>query len=264
MSERIIERIQKLLALSKSSNVHEAEAATEKAQELMQRYKIEQADVEVTTGVEDIEIESVDYATHPALWQRDLSFTIARAFFCKSVHTPRGKETGGRSWIHIVGKAEDIEVVLAMFRHLKRELKRLSREAYLAHLAWVDEQYRTGAAQPVTVKAFFMAEERVIPPPERRPDPAQWKEAFFNGAVWGLDGRLRAKQREFAGSHPLSTAIVRLTSDAIDQKVESQFKKLNVSPMGEPIKAFSGWVAGLQAARTVALDTQKHIHNRRG
>lgn len=232
MSERIIERIQKLLTLSRSSNVHEAQAAAMKAQELMQKYKIEQADIEVKTGVEDIEVESFDYSTYVSLWKRDLAFALARGFFCKAVHTPHGDETGGRSWIHLLGKPVDTEVVRTMFVYLCRELKRLAQE---------------GFAHYITRAVAFRFPER----------PAEWKNGFYAGAVWGIDGRLRERLRGFVNEHALATAIVRITTDAIDRKIEMQFRALKQAPMGEPVRAYAGWVAGIQAASTIPLDPRK-------
>jgi len=46
VTDRIHERVRKLLALSRSSNEHEAEAAALKAQELLQKYHLDRADVE--------------------------------------------------------------------------------------------------------------------------------------------------------------------------------------------------------------------------
>lgn len=259
-SEPIVARVRRLLANAGRPSLYEAEAAALKAQELLQAHHLDESAAAVATSEDDIEIEieSCDYAAKVIDWQRDLGFAVARGCFCKAVHTPRGAGTDCRSWLHFVGRSEDIEAALALYEYLRRELKRLAREAFVTHLGWAKEQHQIGV-KAVRVKAFYLGDERVIPPPDLKPDPVEWKESFYNGAVWGLDGRLRERQRVFAAQHPVAGAIARVTGDAIDRKIAAFFEPVRVSPMGEPIRAFSGWVAGLQAARNVELHERKSV-----
>src|SRR5687767_11173758 len=98
--EWVVRRVRKLLALSRSPNVHEAESAATKAQELIARHKLDRAAIETRTVESDIDLESFDYAGKVVPWKRDLAFAVGRGCFCQAIHTPRGDGTGGRSWLH--------------------------------------------------------------------------------------------------------------------------------------------------------------------
>jgi hypothetical protein len=234
MSERMIERVRKLLALSRSSNPHEASAAAEKARELVEKYKLAQADLEMRE--EGAAIESHDYSQNVVGWQRDLGFVLARSFFCRAIHTPRGKDTGGRSWLHLVGKPEDIETVLALFGFLRVELKRLSKIAYTTYRRNFIKFGGLGTG-PKLVQA------------------TEWKRDFHNGAVFVIDGRLHAMTRKFTCDSSIARAIVRVSDDAINRKIEETFKGLRPTTMGEPITSLSGWTEGNKAGSSIKLST---------
>ena len=231
VTDRIHERVRKLLALSRSSNEHEAEAAALKAQELLQKYHLDRADVELDNP-DGVEVDSQDYAGAVIEWARDLAFAVGRGMFCRAVHTPRGPGTGGRSWVHWVGKPDDVAAARALFEYLRKELKRL------ASAEWKKR-----------------ATHREVPAGCL---PIEWKQAFFRGAVWGLDGKLRAAVRRFEGLET-GRALVRRTSDAIEEKVAQQFREVRQSPMGRPIVSGAGWVAGLQAAERLPTDIRKSL-----
>lgn len=241
MSERVIERVKKLLALSRSSNPHEASAAAEKARELIQKYKLDRAEVELKE--EGAEVESLDYSTNVVGWQRDLGFVIARSFFCRAIHTPRGKDTGGRSWLHFVGKPEDIDTTKTLFEFLRGELKRLARTAY--------EDYR---------RRFLRFGCPGAGP--KLAEPGAWKRDFWNGAVFVIDGRLHAMAMKFAASSVTARALVRVSDDAIKRKIEATFKGLRQTTMGEPIETLSGWVEGTKAGSVVPLAVEKTLPGR--
>jgi len=234
MSERVIERVRKLLALSRSSNPHEASAAAEKARELVEKYKLAQADIEMKE--EGAAIESHPYSQNVVGWQRDLGFVLARSFFCRAIHTPRGKDTGGRCWLHFIGKPEDIATTLALFNFLRRELKRLAKHAY--------ETYR---GRFIKFGGLGTGPKLV--------EPWAWKRDFHNGAIFVIDGRLHAMTRKFIYDNNIARAIVRVSDDSINRKIEETFKGLRPTTMGEPITSLSGWTEGNKAGSDIKLST---------
>ncbi|MGX1127357.1 DUF2786 domain-containing protein [Pseudomonas sp. HLS-6 TE3448] len=91
--ERVIRKIKRCLALSKSSNENEAATAMRQAQSLMREYRLSEMDVRLS----DVgEVESgMARATRRPTWDRHLSAIVARAFgvrplsyrhWCESTH----------------------------------------------------------------------------------------------------------------------------------------------------------------------------------
>ena len=82
-SERVVERIRKLLALSASSNPNEAALAAEKAVELAQRYNLDLAQID---GVgSDPYVERTCDVGGASQWRWLLMSAVARANFCRAL-----------------------------------------------------------------------------------------------------------------------------------------------------------------------------------
>lgn len=114
----IIERIKKLLALSKSPNKAEAESALRFAQELMQKYDLEVSDVE--RG--EITIEHArDYRGAIRDWDHKLLNVIARGHHCEAV---RFDSKGSYSCMRLIGRPVNIEVARLMYVYVKKSALR--------------------------------------------------------------------------------------------------------------------------------------------
>lgn len=84
--DRVIRKIKRCLALSKSANEHEAATAMRQAQALMREHRLSEADVHLS-DVGEAE-SSKSRATRRPIWDRNLSQVVAKAFGCKSLrHT---------------------------------------------------------------------------------------------------------------------------------------------------------------------------------
>jgi len=160
--DNVVAKIQKLLALSHSSNEHEAALAAAKAQDLMFRYELATADV---NGVE-VDVQPVGKSGTVIIneghrgvnWKMDLMGAIVNTSFCKWIvnwHTPRPNFT--RTTATIIGRPGDIDVVTYTFNYLVGELERLSGEytaAYVGsyHKITVRNSWLMGAAAGVSSK----------------------------------------------------------------------------------------------------------------
>ena len=113
----VIEKIKKLLALSKSSNENEARLAAQKASELMQKHQIDAADVliqEVKTQKIVRENYEVEGLRMKYVWVETLGYAVARLFDGSVLTT--GQLHGTR--FIFVGYPKDIEAMRMLFRHL--------------------------------------------------------------------------------------------------------------------------------------------------
>lgn len=125
---KVLEKIKKCLALSKSSNEHEAAAALRQAQALMRQHRIEMSDVEMSDIAESTIAASVKRA--PPIWENNLMFDIANAFGCDVIF---GTHIIGRAdWVFI-GGASEVEVA-------KYAADVLTRQVRSARRKYIDER----------------------------------------------------------------------------------------------------------------------------
>lgn len=83
MDNKIIEKIQKLLSLSESSNEHEAEVAMLKAQEFLAKYKLSIKEVKEYKGYNSkIQEKATDITFTKAKWKAQLAGAISDNFGC--------------------------------------------------------------------------------------------------------------------------------------------------------------------------------------
>lgn len=109
--EKIIEKIKKVLELSKNNpSQEEAQAAALKAQAMMAQYHIQLADVEEIEDVEDIEEKRI-YVGAGNKWKFQLANIVADNFRCKTY-------CYGRTSIVFYGYKTDTEIAAETFKYL--------------------------------------------------------------------------------------------------------------------------------------------------
>ena len=85
MNEKIIARINKLIALTQSSNEHESAKAAEMAMKLMESNGISTKDLDMANLEADlgaIDKEVLKDSTYVPAWEKSLSYIIAQYFDC--------------------------------------------------------------------------------------------------------------------------------------------------------------------------------------
>lgn len=161
--ETIVSRVQKLLALGRSPNEHEAGAARDAAESLIKEHGLSEEDLsaEVEKEVTELAMGSDGFS---APWRFVLVSMVARAFSCEAISL----RIGQRRKIRVVGKKIDVQTAATAFKVLVREVEKL-----------VD-----GEMEDVVIKAFL------VPWTER-----SYKTAFRNGVVSALADSLREEAR---------------------------------------------------------------------
>ena len=148
--EEIILKIQKLLALSKSSNQNEAQNAMLKAQKLLMKHKLSMQDIENYSS-DNIKIE--DFKTEQRFrgksWKSNLANIIANNFGCFLYY-----KTGNRQ-VHTVcfyGKEEDVIIANIMFEYAvkcinlegNKLVKRMKQDKRRKHFDGIKTDYAIG------------------------------------------------------------------------------------------------------------------------
>ena len=133
MNNKIVDKIRKLLALSESSNEHEAKLAMLKAQELLAKHKMTLKDVEDADKVE-VKRHYTDVTFTKAKWKGRLASIIADNFGCYVFYSTRNTHR-----IVFLGKEEDVlvcEIVLSYaIDCINSSVARLRREYYREQLS---------------------------------------------------------------------------------------------------------------------------------
>lgn len=152
LSKKIMERIQKLLALSKSDNEHEAAIALKRAQALMQEYNVSEQDLELADITRE-DTHACDARKAPT-WVVYLTTAIAEAFGCHPVlvQKMRGCDVafiGPDPQPQIAKYAYEVlyrQVKAARTKHISEFSRRLksstkTRRGDIFAKAWVSEVY---------------------------------------------------------------------------------------------------------------------------
>lgn len=120
----ILEKIKKCLALSASSNEHEAAAALRQARALMEKHGINDADV-LAAGAGEKNAKSSASST-PSNWETMLASYVARGFGCSLLFSP-GLFRNSGNW-KFIGVGAAPEIATYAFTVLYRQLKRQRAE----------------------------------------------------------------------------------------------------------------------------------------
>jgi uncharacterized protein YoaH (UPF0181 family) len=118
ITDDLINRIQKLFALGQSSNMNEAQAAIDKAQELMNKYGLSYGQVNYTAD---------SYKTNGSRiyqWELDILNAVCYANNCEASFCRKGPNPGSY-WI--VGRKINVYLSLEMFKYLIDSVKRLAK-----------------------------------------------------------------------------------------------------------------------------------------
>jgi hypothetical protein len=161
VNDKIIDKIQKLLRLAESADVHEAAAAAAQAQRLMEQHRIDQAmlglDKDAVEGDDVAEYDddrALFHAPRLPTWRTRLAAAVARVNACQTFRSTSWHDDEGRyvKCIGIVGTADNVATVRYLFKYLAGEIDRLCRrEAAGRGRTWANS-FRLGAVQEVRRK----------------------------------------------------------------------------------------------------------------
>lgn len=126
--KKIIDKIKKCLALSASSNEHEAAAALRQARKLMEAHGI--SDLEMQAAGASEYRQRAGAQASPSQWETNLAVSIADAFGCRAIFSPAVFLLRPRAdWVYI-GCGAAPEVAGYAFAVLHRQGKR-AREQHI-------------------------------------------------------------------------------------------------------------------------------------
>ena len=129
IDQKIIDKLQKLLALSASDNENEASLAMKKAEELMREYNLSVADVALDgSGAHVGSAEVCGLTKTSQTWETSLGSIIAKTFNGRAIRT---RNSNGWHFTFVAGQT-DLIIITDLFERLRTTIKRMS-QAYVNH-----------------------------------------------------------------------------------------------------------------------------------
>lgn len=144
-----IEKAVKLLRLSKSSNPNEAALAMSKAQEIMERFKIDAASLELDKPTQNAGEPIKNFRNDPldtsgGTWRVRLASKLARHNQCK-LYTSGGLPC-------LVGRPSDVQTVRYFYGWLTKEIDSLTRKECAGNGRTYANNFRLGVVETVAEK----------------------------------------------------------------------------------------------------------------
>lgn len=147
-SEKIVELIQKLLALSKSPNEHEAALALSRAQDLLLKYNLEIADLQALGKAPSTSMLNFPIPLGQAEWKRRVLRKLALNNFCETLIEERTN-------YHILGRMPNVLAVVEMGSWILIQMD---------NITWFQTQTYDGPVQKLRFRNSFLVglTDRVI------------------------------------------------------------------------------------------------------
>ncbi len=235
--DNIAEKIEKLLALSQSSNENEAAAAAAKVAEMLTQHNITLADL-AKSPVEPIEAATIEQFKKNVPWKLFLLQAIAEANYCRALS--RFSRHSLKQAV-VIGRPTNILVVQQLYEYLVQAVDRVTKEALAAPKNSVSGDSRRTFANN-----------------------------FRKGCAIRLKERLEAKRRQIESEGIPGTATQSSVSALVCRSLsERETSAINVylSQSGIAISqtksqiSGDGYAAGIEAAESIGLDRQVQPSN---
>jgi hypothetical protein len=219
----IVLKVQKLLALSRSSNEHEAALAAARAQDLLFRYNLDLAMVSEhgSTAKQPYERHGITLGKGKAIeWKRDLIFALTRHNFCRAVFF------SGTDRMAVVGQRHNFEAVMGMYDYLSKSFERMVERAFTEY------RLADGSDHHMSYKA-----------------------SWLKGAVLGVLAQLQAMRASHVSESAQTSALVLVTDSELDKALEDAFGAIPDSKSNDAASV-AGLRAGFAAGTRISLAKQ--------
>lgn len=135
--EAILEKVRRLFELAKSSNEHESAAAAAKAQELLHKYNLSQADI--PTSEKEPYIREIIKLKNNTAWAKSLYNCVAKANGGYVVQVDDGM-------IATIGQRHNLDIIEYIYSQLEYRIRKLSETAWDLYGDGREAQYKASFA----------------------------------------------------------------------------------------------------------------------
>ncbi len=225
----VIDLIRKCLALSRSSNEHEAARAAEKAQELLLKYNLKMADVEAREDVRKVEVGHTEYITVNKEWRKTLAHTLATTNFC-SMLTQKQR---GDVRMFFIGRPINVLAVIETYEWLAARLDQMVYDLTRADMG-------------------------------ERGNLTKWRNSWLIGATQTVTARLWGAYSA-ARENPNVTALTTVSQQELKAYIKQRWQVDHSQPSYDSMQR-GNWDAyhqGQVAGQTVSLNKTNQPRNRK-
>lgn len=158
----VVEKVQKLLSLSKSTNANEAAAAAHAANRLIDQYRLSNADLEIESSIQELLEEDEGYIYESGKvtpWKQQLMRRLIShygLYHWNDTSFATGRQV---SRFRLVGRRSDIEIAKYMFAWLTMECQRLSNMEVRGHGRVAVSSYCEGFVKGISDQLSLSREE---------------------------------------------------------------------------------------------------------
>lgn len=233
--EELITKLRARLALSRSSNPHEAANAAAAAERLIQAHRLSEAEVAKARAGESEDSNlslrlSVSPTGHEVEWLTHLAHFLAGQYNCAAVST----YDHATEYVEVVGSDADLETVRFMYTWISLEILRLAEEA---------------ATAPRKSRHL-----------KHKPRSDAWRLDFCVGAVLGIQSAMkkasRAARKE-AG--PAAARGLVLIQQQANQALAQRYDDVQYTKAEIAARSTVAFEAGEKAARKLAKAPGKQL-----
>ena len=164
-TQAIVDRVKKLLALSQSSNEHEAAVANEKAHVMMLEYSIDRNTLGLKSNdAEEDFIVDNEIVTDSLPWRRRIGNAIASMYFCGYLYMFESEGEPGKPGYRrfdrhmFTGDPSNVAIVKIMFTYLTEAVDRgcdvSSRGVKVNERGKFRVSFKTAAAEQLSVRIY--------------------------------------------------------------------------------------------------------------
>lgn len=151
--EKIVDKIRKLLALSTSSNEHEAALALENANKLLLKYNLEMSDIDEQVNLNGIVEDVVAESGRIMTWKLQLITSLLDLNNCKIIIS---SVIGAEKKLKAIGRKCNIEVSMAMYDYVTQTMERKLKKEHVVNKF----SFRIGFASAIRQKVNEILENR--------------------------------------------------------------------------------------------------------
>lgn len=170
--EKILELYRKLMAKANGTeNEAEALAFMEKAQELLAKHNLSEADAHVEEEPEFVNRQHMTVDTNK--WRLAMFNAVAKLYFCKMIRNHVDWKGKYRPVPEFIGRPHNVEIALSMALYLEKTVLRLAKEAYPDRRSRL--QFENGCGMRIATRIWAMVTEMHVEKGDGSGLPALYK-----------------------------------------------------------------------------------------
>lgn len=197
--DQILAKIQKLLAVANDpgANEHVAAQMAAKAQELMQAWAIEEADLEKATTGQEIKFKvGTVHSLRRMLeyWENTLALDVAAAFMVKGLRDHSKKVR------YFAGREVDVDIAIYSYEQLRGTLDEMAKRAFAAEAARIKHAYGLSIYHVAQCRHYSGSHPTVF--------RQRWTQSWLRGAAATVGQALMAQTKAFTASSSQALVVV--------------------------------------------------------